>query len=144
VAKYLIVDAHSAIFAWPDLRALHSRRNILARDELIKLLTEYQDFTGVKVVAVFDGQGSKASEVSQPGGIQVFYSAHGQTADSIIERLVAKYAKQHEILVATSDMLEQETVTSFGATSVSAELLKQMLDDCRVDLKRELKRRKEK
>lgn len=142
MAKYLIVDAHSAIFSWPELRSLHARRTILARDELVKILTEYQDFTGVKVVAVFDGQGGKASEATEPGGIQIFYSAAGQTADSVIERLVARYASQHDITVATGDLLEQQTAASFGATCVSVEILRQMLGECRVDLNRELKRRK--
>src|SRR6187402_1105615 len=106
--RYLIVDGHSVIFAWPELRKLHARRTGLARDELVKILTEYQDASGVHVVAVFDGQGSNASEDSTPGGIQIFYSAAGQTADSIVERLVAAYAGKHEITVATDDHLEQQ------------------------------------
>jgi predicted RNA-binding protein with PIN domain len=95
--RYLIVDGHSVIFAWPELRRLHTRRTALARDELVKILTEYQDASGVRVVAVFDGKGLKPNEDSTPGGIQVFYSATGQTADAIVERLVAKYGEQHEI-----------------------------------------------
>jgi len=84
MARFLIVDGHSAIFAWPEMRALHLRRTALARDALIKALTEYQDYTGVRVVAVFDGQGSKLEEATEPGGIQVFYSAQGQTADEVV------------------------------------------------------------
>ena len=114
--SYLIVDGHSVIFTWPELRRLHARRTALARDELVKILTEYQDASGVRVVAVFDGKGAKANEDSAPGGIQIFYSAAGQTADAIVERLVAKYAGQHEITVATSDLMEQQTATSFGAS----------------------------
>ena len=30
----------SVIFAWPELRKKHARRTALARDELIKVLTE--------------------------------------------------------------------------------------------------------
>ena len=142
--RYLIVDGHSVIFAWPELRKLHARRTALARDELVKLLTEYQDASGVRVVAVFDGQGGKASEESAPGGIQIFYSAAGQTADAIVERLVAKYAGQHEITVATSDLMEQQTVTSFGALVVSADGLRPYLDEARGDLSRQIKALKKK
>lgn len=138
-SRYLIVDGHSVIFAWPELRKLHGRRTALARDELVKALTEYQDASGVRVVAVFDGKGVSANEQSAPGGIQVFYSADGQTADAIIERLAAKYAKEHEITVATSDLLEQQTVAAFGAVPISTELLREFLDDARTDLKRRLK-----
>jgi len=142
--RYLIVDGHSVIFTWPELRKLHTRRTALARDELVKILTEYQDASGVRVVAVFDGKGSAANEASAPGGIQIFYSADGQTADSIVERLVAKYASQHEITVATSDFMEQTTVTSFGALVVSAEGLRDWLEEARRDLDRQIKALKKK
>lgn len=142
--RYLIVDGHSVIFTWPELRALHNRRTSLAREELIKLLTEYQDASGVRVVVVFDGKGAKMNEDSAPGGIQIFYSAAGQTADAIVERLVAKYASQHEITVATSDLMEQQTATTFGALVVSAEGLRDWLDDARRGLARQLKALKRK
>jgi predicted RNA-binding protein with PIN domain len=138
--RILIVDGHSIIFAWPELRKLHGRRTALARDELVKQLTAYQDASGVRVVAVFDGKGVKSNEATVPGGIQVFYSASGQTADSIVERLVAKYAGEHEITVATSDFMEQQTVTSFGALVVSAEGLRPWLEDARSGLAREIKK----
>ena len=138
--RYLIVDGHSVVFAWPELRKLHSRRNVLARDELIKILTEYQDASGVRVVVVFDGKGEKASEETAPGGIQIFYSASDQTADQIVERLVVKYAGEHEITVATSDHLEQQTATTFGALVVSAEGLRPWLTEARNDLQRRLKK----
>jgi len=142
--RYLIVDAHSVIFAWPELRKLHQRRMVLARDELVRLLTEYQDASGVRVVAVFDGQGLKPDEDSTPGGIQVFYSASGQTADSVVERLVAKYAGQHEITVATSDHLEQQTVSAFGAVPIAVEVLRAFVDEARADLSRRIKQHRRK
>ena len=138
--RYLLVDAHSVIFAWPELRKLHARRTVLARDELVKILTAYQDASGVRVVAVFDGTGAKMNEATEPGGIQIFYSGAGQTADAIVERLVAKYASQHEITVATSDLMEQQTATSFGALVVSAEGLRPWLADAQADLAREMKK----
>ena len=142
MAKYLIVDSHSAIFAWPELCALHARRNVLARDALVKALTEYQDYTGIRVVAVFDGQGDKTDEATEPGGIQIFYSGQGETADDVIERLVAKYGREHDITVATNDLLEQDTSTGFGATCISAEVLKMMLEESQGAFQRDLKRRK--
>ena len=140
--RYLIVDGHSVIFSWPELRKLHARRMILARDELIKILTEYQDASGVRAVVVFDGKGEKSNEDTAPGGIQIFYSAAGQTADAIIERLVAKYGSQHEITVATSDFMVQQTATTFGGLVVSTEGLRDWLEDARRDLSREIKKLK--
>ncbi len=142
--RYLIVDGHSVIFAWPELRKLHTRRTELARNELVKILTEYQDASGVRVVAVFDGKGEKSNEATAPGGIQIFYSAAGQTADAIVERLVAKYGSQHEITVATSDHMEQQTVTTFGALVVSPEGLRAWLEDAQRDLARRIKQHRRK
>jgi len=140
MARFLIVDAHSVIFSWPELRTLHRRRMSLAREALIKALTEYQDITGIRVVTVFDGKGEQVSDATEPGGIQVFYSGQGQTADDVIERLVAKYAKEHDITVATSDLVEQDTATSFGAVCISTEILHGMLKDSQAGFLRETKR----
>jgi predicted RNA-binding protein with PIN domain len=129
--RYLIVDGHSVIFAWPDLRRLHQRRTALARDELIKRLRDYQDWTGIHVVVVFDGKGTDITSQSDPHDIQVFYSRAGQTADSIIERLAGKYAERFRLTIATSDNLERETAGAFGAESISPELLRQLLNDVR-------------
>lgn len=128
-ANYLLVDGHSVIFAWPELHALHKRRTSLAREALIKKLRDYQDWTGVHVVVVFDGKGSAVSECSDPREVQIFYSRVGQTADTIIERLASKYASQFRILVATSDYLEQETVGACGAECITPEALRGLLDE---------------
>jgi predicted RNA-binding protein with PIN domain len=128
---YLIVDGHSVIFAWPELRALHERRTSLARDVLTRKLRDYQDWTGVRVVAVFDGRGTAVDAIAEPGEIQIFYSREGQTADSIVERLASKYGSNYRLLVATSDFLEQETAAACGAECISAEALRGLLDEGR-------------
>jgi len=126
--EYLIVDGHSVIFAWPELRKLHQRRTSLARDSLVKQLRDYQDWTGVRVVVVFDGKGNSIDATADPGEIQIFYSRAGQTADSVVERLASNYAKKFRLLVATSDYGEQETVTASGAECISAEGLRGLLE----------------
>ena len=128
---YLIVDGHSVIFAWPELLALHQRRTSLARDALVRKLRDYQDWTGVSVVVVFDGKGTAVDASAEPGEIQIFYSRAGQTADSVVERLASKYGSQYRLLVATSDYLEQETASACGAECISAEALRGLLDEAR-------------
>ena len=140
--SFLIVDGHSIIFAWPELLALQRRRGSAAREDLIKILTEYQDLSGVNVVVVFDGKGERINEVTEPGGIQIFYSNAGRTADEIVERLVAKYGHKHTITVATADLLEQQTVISFGAQCVGSEGLRRRIEDARADFATEMKRRR--
>ena len=129
--EYLIVDGHSVIFAWPELRGLHERRTSLARDALVRKLRDYQDWTGVRVVVVFDGKGSSVDASSDPGEIQIFYSRAGQTADAIVERLASKYAAQYQLLIATDDYLEQQTAAACGAECISAEGLRGLLETAR-------------
>ncbi len=138
--RYLLVDGHSMIFAWPELSVMHRRRTSAARDELVRQLTRYQDASGIRVVVVFDGRGVKPGEVTEPGGIQVFYSKSGQTADAIIERLCALYAKEHELTVATDDNMERQTALSFGASTASSDTLRALLEDADSDLERRLRK----
>lgn len=128
-ARYLLVDGHSIIFAWPDLRKMHARRSSLAREALIKRLRHYQDWTGVRVAVVFDGTGARVTEQSDPHDVQIFYARRGQSADSIIERLASKYASRYEISVATSDSLVKETVNAAGAGCISPEDLRRLLEE---------------
>src|SRR4051795_5101234 len=130
-ARYLIVDGHSVIFAWPELRKVHARRSSVAREALVKQLRDYQDWTGVHVVVVFDGKGKNVDAISDPAEVQVFYSRSGQSADAIIERLASKYANRFEIMVATSDSMEAETVRACGAESISPEGLRELLAEAR-------------
>ena len=142
--RILIVDGHNVIFAWPELRALLARRKSLAREKLVRILTGFQDVSGTRVVAVFDGRGESVSEASEPGGIQIFYSPAGKTADDVIERLTANYAKTRDITVATSDTLEQDTATAYGASVISAEGLKALVEDANAGFAREMKMRRRK
>ena len=137
--RYLLVDAHSVIFSWQELHDLHQRNGLAAREELTRRLTAYQDATDVRVVVVFDGKGVRASAEKNPGGIQVFYSGGGKTADEIVERLVAKYAGEHEITVATDDRLEQQTVITFGGLAISVDALRKMLGEAERDFSRTLR-----
>jgi len=141
-AKVLLVDGHSVIFQWPELSQLHARNSLAAREELIRILTRFRDDTGDHVVLVFDGRGVKVGRDDQPNGIQIFYSKDGQTADSIVERLVAKYADSHELMVATDDNLERTTVAAFGAIWISTSELRVRVGDAERDLQEQLERLK--
>lgn len=138
--RVLIVDGHSMIFQWPDLRTLHAQKGATAREQLVQMLTRHQDATGLHVIAVFDGKGARANEASEPAGIQVFYSQDGQTADSVIERLVATYAAKYDITVATDDNLERTTVESFGGSWISSEMLAFELRDSEAEVADQIRR----
>ena len=130
-ACYLLVDGHSIIFAWPELRKLHERRSSLAREALIQQLRDYQDWTRVRVVIAFDGKAPNISAISDPGDVQIFYSRSGQTADTIIERLASKYAEKFKLMVATSDSMEAETIHACGAQWISPDALRTLMEEAR-------------
>lgn len=137
--RVLIVDGHSMIFQWPDLTLQHAKRTAIARETLVRMLTGLQDNSDWSVAVVFDGKGVKPSEASEPHGIKVFYSKADQTADSIIERLVAKYSEKYDVTVATDDLMERTTVESFGGMSMSAWQLREEIDAAGRDLDERLR-----
>lgn len=122
-SRVLIVDGHSMIFAWPDLAAEHTRNARRARSQLLRSLRDLQDSSDWTVVVVFDGAGKRTTPSDEGEGVQVFYSSANRTADSIIERLVAKYAQTYHVTVATNDHMERTTVMSFGASAISSDTL---------------------
>ncbi len=140
--RYLLVDGHSVIFAWDDLRGVHERDRTAARERLVRQLQDYQDFTGVRVVLVFDGRGPSRSK-GKPArdSIQVIYSPDGRTADSVIERLVAAHGQRAEITVATADNMERQTVITFGAFCIDPFRLETLLEEAESQLAQELRRR---
>lgn len=119
---FLLVDGHSVIFAWPELRALHQRNTRQARETLIQQMRQFHDVSPWKVTLVFDGrQGSTPPR--NKGDMVVIYSQKGETADSIIERLVGTTGQARRIQVVTADGAERETIESLGAYAVTPDWL---------------------
>jgi predicted RNA-binding protein with PIN domain len=126
--SFLLVDGHSMIFAWEELRALHAVRPAMAREELARRLMAYQDATDERVVLVFDGQTGDLEEIREQGGIQIFYSKTGGSADALIERLAEKYAKTYRLTVASRDRAVLEACSASGALCMGATGLLEQLD----------------
>ena len=129
-ARYLVVDGHSVIFAWPELRTLHDRNRAAARRELIDLLRKLHDTSEWRITLVLDGKmGSLISDgTAKPTDMVVYYATADQTADSIIERLVASSGVASSILVITADEAEKLTVESLGAMTGSPDWLREELE----------------
>jgi predicted RNA-binding protein with PIN domain len=129
-ARYLVVDGHSVIFAWADLRALHGRNRPAARKALAERLQHLHDTTPWRVTLVLDGKlgTAIASGTRKPTDMVVSYATADQTADSIIERLVAASGVAPEILVITADEAEKRVVESLGAEVASPSWLREELE----------------
>jgi len=125
--NYLLVDGHSVIFHWPDLRQLHAREPAKCRSTLISLLRQLHDGGHWLVTLVFDGK-SGPREAADPGSMVVLYSTAGQTADSIIERLTAQVPDPGRVFVITADQAERLTVESLGAYVFSPDWLRDEIE----------------
>lgn len=125
--RWILVDGYSVLHFWPRLRKLAGRSLEQQRDALIRVLRQYADATGHKVVIAFDGHSAKRKpETVEPTpGVEVLFSDTGQTADDIIERLVGTTTQPGKMLVVTSDNVERRTVEMLGAQSVSCEMFEQ-------------------
>jgi predicted RNA-binding protein with PIN domain len=129
-ARYLLVDGHSVIFAWPELRALHDRNRAAARKALADQLQHLHDTTPWLVTLVLDGKLGTAvgTPRAKRTDMVISYATADQTADSIIERLVAASGVAGQILVVTADEAERLTVESLGAMTASPAWLREEME----------------
>jgi predicted RNA-binding protein with PIN domain len=121
--RYLVVDGHSVIFTWADLRKLHRQNRAAARRALADKLRILHDSTTWRVTLVLDGTHGSAPGPRQPHDMVMVYATADQTADSIIERLVASSGAAADVLVITADEVERRLVESLGALTASPEWL---------------------
>ncbi|MCZ8523790.1 MULTISPECIES: NYN domain-containing protein [Paenibacillus] len=140
IQEILIVDGYNIIGAWPQLQRLKDIRLEEARDRLIEIMAEYQSFSGMKVIVVFDayyvpGLGGKYLQSRLP----VYYTKEKETADELIERLViAHVGRRKQVYVATSDMTEQHVIFGKGAFRIPASELLVKVRAARQDIRRKI------
>ena len=123
--RYLVVDGHSVIFAWPDLRTLHQRNRAAARRALADRLQILHDSTTWRITLVLDGTHGTVDPPRHPHDMVTAYATADQTADSIIERLVASSGAAERVTVITADEVERRLVESLGAATASPTWLRE-------------------
>lgn len=140
--QYLIVDGYNMIGAWPQLQKLRDINLEEARDRLIDMLAEYQAYSGVKVVLVFDAyQVPGLGKEYRQSRLRVLYTKEKETADELIERLVTELmSRRRQIYVATSDMIEQHVIFGIGAFRLTAGELLTRIRQGRKDIQQKIKR----
>lgn len=121
--KTIFVDGYNVVNSWPDLKQRKDFSFEAARQTLIDKLHNYGVFKACKIVLVFDahkvmGNLEKKEEVNK--NISVIFTKDGETADNYIEKQVNTLGRKHEIVVVTSDSLEQQTIFQRGAVRMSS------------------------
>ncbi|MFD2414403.1 NYN domain-containing protein [Paenibacillus rhizoplanae] len=134
----LLVDGYNMIGGWPELAALSQTGMQGARDRLLDMLADYQAFSGLRVIAVFDAYRVPGLGRSfEQGKIQVFFTKEKETADECIERLVGEFThRRRQISVATSDFVEQHVVFAQGALRISARELRLEIEENQKQVKK--------
>jgi predicted RNA-binding protein with PIN domain len=123
--EYLLVDGYNIIFAWKELAAAAEYSLEHARARLMDILSDFKGFTGYEIILVFDSHRVEKSleNVEKYVNITVVYTQEAETADGYIERTANKLVKRDNVIVATSDSLEQIIIMSRGARRITAAAL---------------------
>lgn len=92
-----------------------------AREELIQALIAYRPMRQNDIVLVFDGHkgGMGPQNRSVRGGVEIVYSGLGESADSLIKRMIA--AGRRDWIVITSDREIAQFAWSHDAVPVPSE-----------------------
>lgn len=119
--RIVFIDAYNVINSWPILKELIKGDDLEnGRVKLIEKIENYSSFKNCKAYIVFDAHRVNNSEekeefVGKNKKVSVVYTKGGETADSYIERKVDELGRKYDVLVVTSDNLEQQTIFQRGA-----------------------------
>lgn len=122
----LLVDGYNVIHSWDELREIAEVNLDNARERLIDILGNYQGYKQNTIIVVFDAYKVKGNMGSyqQIHNMHVVYTKEAQTADMYIERATHDLSQNYNVIVATSDALEQMIVIGRGARRMSSRELK--------------------
>jgi predicted RNA-binding protein with PIN domain len=141
----ILVDGFSLLHNWPELAEGQPRFSERARNELIQILTKYQDATGEPITIFFDGSGARggapkpAHKKKTTREVEVLFSHSGQTADDMIERAAVRFQDYGEVLVVTDDIAERDTVGGMGGSVASCANFIRMIGNALTELQDDLK-----
>lgn len=119
--RIVFIDAYNVINSWPILKELIKGDDLEnGRVKLIEKIENYSSFKNCKAYIVFDAHRVNNSEekeefVGKNKKVSIVYTKGGETADSYIERKVDELGRKFDVLVVTSDNLEQQTIFQRGA-----------------------------
>jgi uncharacterized protein len=124
----LILDGYNVIGALDRYRAsgsLDAARELLINDTL-----KAAGWTGRPVIVVFDAHRSPEpgrAELRAGGAVRVVYSAPGESADDVIERLLSRL--EGSVTVYTGDFALQRTALARGSTRATPREFADLLDE---------------
>ncbi len=135
--EWLLIDGYNLLHCVDSLKPLLSSDLELARHRLIRMIEPTAQRMARQTTVVFDGRESGQDAALTSKHLEIFYSPGKHTADTVIERLTAKFPRPGKILVITSDHAESDTVLSHGGQVMSCP---EFLAQCRADSRKKVRK----
>lgn len=120
MSVHIIIDGYNLIRQSRDLSLIERDDIQNGRRALIDMLVAYKRIKPHKISVVFDGIDAPAYSTHQDrvSGIAVTFSRSGESADTVIKRMVAR--EKHRALVVSSDREIVDYAASKGAAAISS------------------------
>lgn len=117
-----------------------------ARAHLGETVRIIHDLEGIRTTIIFDGRGEeiKMERPTSENTFSFLFTPSGVSADKIIEQFVAKAKTPESIIVVSRDNMIRETVSAFGACTLSPDALEDWIHACQRGQTESLKRIREK
>lgn len=119
---YMILDGYNIINNWSELKKEAEENLEDARLKLIEMLINFQGYSGIKIILVYDALYVKGSVEKHEyyNNVEVVYTKEGESADHYIEGIIKTLAEKEQVVVVTSDWALQQVVLGEGATRMSS------------------------
>lgn len=119
---YMILDGYNIINNWSELKKVAEENLEDARLKLIEMLINFQGYSGIKIILVYDALYVKGSVEKHEyyNNVEVVYTKEGESADHYIEGIIKTLAEKEQVVVVTSDWALQQVVLGEGATRMSS------------------------
>ncbi|MDF1526409.1 MAG: NYN domain-containing protein [bacterium] len=117
----IVIDGYNLIRRIPELRTLDSQDLEVGRNRLAHELSAYRAGKGHQIIVVFDGADSihLGGGSEKVAGITIRYSARGQSADQVIQKMCREGGAE---VVITGDREIIDVAKAAGVTAVSPDL----------------------
>ena len=130
MTSYLILDGYNVVGALDRYRTANTGSLDASRELLVNDALKAAGWTGRRIIVVFDAHGGpdpERTEVRAGGAVRVVYSAPGESADDVIERLLGSL--DGPATVYTGDFALQRTALARGVTRATPREFAALLDE---------------
>jgi predicted RNA-binding protein with PIN domain len=125
--SYLILDGYNIIGATERYRTRVTGGLDESRELLINDALKAAGWTGHQIIVVFDAHRGSEPELRAGGAVRVIYSAPGESADDVIERLLGNL--DGPATVYTADFALQRTALARGISRAAPREFAELLDE---------------